>query len=484
MINIKNILFSNTSLWQTVFKNFFWLFVGEFFSRFLRFLLVILAIKILGPQEWGVFAYAVGFGALVTILVDIGVSPVLTREIAKDNSQENVVRVLSNSAFIKFATTLIGFIIVFFLSPYFSSMKEALPLFSLVALIITFDNIREFVFSVVRAFERMELEAFVNIVTNLGILLTGLCVIYYFPSAYNLAFAYMIGSMVGAFYGIYLIKDKLKGLFSKISLSMVKMFFVASMPFALYQSLSAALFNTDLYLIGYFKGAKDVGFYSAFQRIALLIFVLPSIFSSSIFPKFSKFSPSDKDKLLDILQKSLKISLFIGLPLSIFAIVFADKIIPLIFSQEFSQHTLTFQVLMFTFLLAFPMSIFGNLLFSLHREKEFIKLFIISFLINLIFDILLIDKYGILGAAFGVFVAQAFSTSYFYYLSKQIFKKPIFYNVSKIVLSSILLFAFLMFLSFLNINYIISLASGVLFYILVLRYLKEDLLFKLRALRG
>jgi O-antigen/teichoic acid export membrane protein len=46
----KEVLFKNKSPRQIVLKNTFWLSLGQFFTRLFKFLLVVFAARILGPE--------------------------------------------------------------------------------------------------------------------------------------------------------------------------------------------------------------------------------------------------------------------------------------------------------------------------------------------------------------------------------------------------------------------------------------------------
>src|SRR3989304_2441108 len=81
---IKEFLFQNKNIRQTIAKNAFWLSFGEIIGRILRAGVVIYSARILGAEQWGVFSYAITLAAMFTIFSDIGLSSVLTREAAKD----------------------------------------------------------------------------------------------------------------------------------------------------------------------------------------------------------------------------------------------------------------------------------------------------------------------------------------------------------------------------------------------------------------
>ncbi|MBU4078308.1 oligosaccharide flippase family protein, partial [Patescibacteria group bacterium] len=98
-MNVKNIikniasnpsafLFRNLGTKQTIAKNTFWLAVAEGVTRFLKLFLIIYVARILGATEYGKFTFALAFVSLFAIFSDFGLSPIVTREFAREKEKE------------------------------------------------------------------------------------------------------------------------------------------------------------------------------------------------------------------------------------------------------------------------------------------------------------------------------------------------------------------------------------------------------------
>ncbi|MDP3901436.1 MAG: oligosaccharide flippase family protein, partial [bacterium] len=81
---VKNWLFQNQNIAQTIAKNTFWLFSGQIVSRLLRAAIVIYAARVLGAASWGAFSYALGIAAFLTIFSDIGINALITKEASRN----------------------------------------------------------------------------------------------------------------------------------------------------------------------------------------------------------------------------------------------------------------------------------------------------------------------------------------------------------------------------------------------------------------
>ena len=85
---LKNLLFSNIGIRQTVIKNTFWLVLAEVITKLLGLILIIYVVRILGATEYGKFTFAFSFVSLMAIFSDLGVMDVATRELSRDKNNE------------------------------------------------------------------------------------------------------------------------------------------------------------------------------------------------------------------------------------------------------------------------------------------------------------------------------------------------------------------------------------------------------------
>src|SRR3989338_9975188 len=210
MINkLKKLLFKNNDAKQTIAKNIFWLGFGQLVSRFIRAFIIIYAARLLGPSEYGVFSYALGLAGFFTIFADIGINYTLTREIAQKPKETN--QYFATSFLMKIFLLLVTAVLIVFVAPYFSKIEVAKILFPFVAIIVVFDNIREFVNSFFRAKEKMEIEALLTFVTNVSIALFGFIILKYFQTSKALTIAYALSTSIGSLMGIYILRKEFAG---------------------------------------------------------------------------------------------------------------------------------------------------------------------------------------------------------------------------------------------------------------------------------
>ena len=477
---IKELLFQNKNVRQTIAKNAFWLSFGEIAGRILRTGVIVYSARILGAEKWGTLSYAITLAAMFTIFSDIGLSSVLTREAAKDPSNRD--RYFSTIFIFKLILIILLFAAVLLGTPYFTKIPLSQRLILLTALLITFDSLRNFGNALFRAIEKMEREALTNIVTQGVILVAGIFVLFKYPSPENLALAYVLGSAVGLIAGVSFLLPFLKKIFSHFDKSLFKPIIAAAWPFGIVGVLGAVMINTDTIMIGWLKNAEAVGFYSAAQKPIMLLYILPSLVAGAFFPVFSRLAGKDDERFRSLLEKGLSFVFLLALPFSIGILLTAPQIINLLYGAEYRPAIASLQILALTIVTAYSASLIANSIFAYNRQKILIGYAAIGALGNIIFNALLIPLWGIEGAAISTIFTQILSVGYAWRKMKKINNFSVFKNLKKIIVAALLMAIFVRMLQFINPSLLIVIPTAGIFYFLILLLFKEKIILQLKTL--
>ncbi|MBI3589563.1 MAG: flippase [Candidatus Liptonbacteria bacterium] len=482
---VKDFLLVNRTTRQTVAKNTFWLTVSNLGGRLIKAGIIIYSARILGAAEWGLFSYVVSFAVLITIFTDLGIGPILTREASRTDDPVKKSQIISTAFFLKLALLAVGILVVIFVAPHFTTIKEARPLFPIVALIIVFDTLQNFGFSMTRALEKMELEATFYLLTNMAIVVFGFLTLHFYPTVKFFAYAYAAGIGIGAFATLFYLRKYLGNLFSYFQKKLIKPILGAAWPFAISGLLGVLMINTDILLIGYFLAAEKVGIYSAADRPIQLLYLLPAILATSVFPTFSRLANRDSEKMKRVLEKILSLASLISIPIALGGIVLGGDIIRIVFGSAYTQAVPSFRILVATLSINFTASILTNAIFAYNRQKDLIKFTALGGITNVILDLILIPRFGIVGSAWATLLAQVIGNFYIWNKMRQINSFSVLPKIKKVVLAAIIMALAVFGMHRLGVNLFINLGLGVGIYFLLLYAMKESLLkeFKL-ILRG
>lgn len=404
MRSILDWLLNNRTTGQTIAKNTFWLFFGQMASRLLRAAIVIYAARLLGAASWGAFSYAVGIAAFLTIFSDIGINALITKEASRNPELKD--KYLSTAFFTKLGLLSVFVLGVIIFFPHLTNLPEAAAIMPILIFVFAFDTLRDLGSALSRALERMEIEAGINIFTNFAITVLGFAFLIMHPSSRSLALAYAIGSAIGLIAIFYTLRDHFKDILKNFHKELIKPILLTAWPFGLMGIMGAIMLNTDIIMLGWLRTAEEVGYYSAAQKPIQLLYVLPTLLATSIFPVLARKAKSNPEEAKTILEKSVALVILFAIPVVLMGIFLAHPIMNILFGPEYSPGIKTFQILMITIAIVYPSTLLGNAIFAYDRQKYFLVFVAAAALGNALFNALLIPPLGIEGAALSTVITQ------------------------------------------------------------------------------
>ncbi|WP_418512681.1 flippase [Corallibacter sp.] len=181
-----------------------------------------------------------------------------------------------------------------------------------------------------------------------------------------------------------------------------------SFPMMLANSFVLMLSWTNILLLGYFSNEFDVGIYNATERLAELSGLALIAINSIAAPKFAEaYSNNDFKKIEEVTKKSTKMIFLSSVPILLVLLLFGEFLLGF-FGPEF---TIGFWSLVFLCFGRFFSAISGSVGYILqmtNNQNVFQKVIFLAFIINLVMSIILIPKYGFVGAAIAKFVSAVF----------------------------------------------------------------------------
>ena len=435
---IQSSLFENRTSRQTIAKNAFWLSIGQLGSRLLRASIIIYAARVLGAAEYGLFSYALGLAGFFTVFADIGVGQIMTRESAKNPESRSYY--FSTTFWIKLILLIFAALVIIIFVPRFSNVALIETLLPFVALLVFFDGLRDFSLSFFRALEKMEREAIITVLTNLVIVISGFIVFSFSASARTFMIAYAVSVALGAITAIIILRKEFYKIFNYARITLVKPIIYSALPIALSSTLGAFMLNTDLLMLGWWQSAEQIGYYSAGQKIAQLLFTLPAIIASAIFPTLARLiGEGAHEKVKILMQKSLLLAFLGALPITLGGIILGKQIVGLIYGPTYMPAILNFQILMITVLLNFPGVLIGNAAIAHDKQRQITKYLLVAALSNVLFDALLIPLYGIIGSTIATIIALTIDVGLCWSLLKKITGFSVLPHMGKILFASVLM---------------------------------------------
>ncbi len=393
---IESITGTITTTKKTILKNTVWLTSAEMGSRILRGILSIIAARYLGAEGLGIFSYALALGGFITFFDDVGIGTYVTRSLARnDNNQQTV---FATGFIIKTVLGICALLLFIMIGPIVSSIPEAAVLIPAVALLIFFDHMRSFFFTVTRAQERMYIDASIQIGTNILIAGLGLGAILINPSPLMLALGYLIGSLLGTIASVVAAWAYIKNSLASFSYPVFKEIIHAAIPFTIITVSNVLIFNTDSLFLGHYGSSTDVGLYGAASRVIMMFYVISSLFAVATFPNLVQ-KIKDGAPIGDALKKSLLVLGMVALPLILIMILGRVPIVTLLYGASFIGAAPILAILSLSYLPVFALNVLNNAILAKNIQSKFIGANVAGVLVNIGLDYLLIPHYLGIGAA-------------------------------------------------------------------------------------
>ncbi|MCR4328827.1 MAG: flippase [Patescibacteria group bacterium] len=403
-MHIKHFLFENVGIKQTLAKNSFWVFLSQIGGRFIRAGIVIYGARIIGAGEYGVFSYAISLAAILGIFSDLGIDTALFKQISA--TPEKIASYVANGIAMKAVLVTISIAAAFAFGAQISAVPGASHLLPLAMLMLVFDSLRESSIHILRARQKMEYEALLNLLTNFGILAFGLLSIAYAPTAFALIGGYMAGTAIGAIAAAYLLRPLFRDFFRNIRWATMREILHIGIPLALAGILGTLMLSTDTFILGLLRTPQEIGLYSAAQRPITLLYAFLGISPLVAFPIFARLVRENKEKLLRLCQAIQQFSLSLIFPAIAGGLIIAGPLMTILYGSSFVAGSLNFRILILTLSTNFFILLFTYLLLA-HNDQKILGWYALAgFISNAIFDIALIPSFGGPGSAWATLINQ------------------------------------------------------------------------------
>ncbi len=349
------------------------------------------------PDQLGQYVFALSFAAMFSIFVDLGLSPVLTREASKNQKQAN--RYLKNILGIKIPLAIIAIIAAWIFINITGKSAEIKLLVYIASFIMALDSFSLSFWVIFRSRQNLKYESIATILVQLIIFTLGLLALKFTGQVRYLMSALLAASLFNFSLSFLLLKLKLKFCLKPSYDPEIAKHFLRIIPAFALAGIFVKIYNTsDSVLLGYLDSDEAVGFFAVPAKIVYALQqIIPAGFAAVIFPAFSFYYANSKEMLSNTFNKAFKYLTIISLPISAGIISLAPKIVYLVWPNyiEIVPTLIVMSAAIPFIFLAFPT---GYLLNSCDRQKNTtINRGIITGL-SILLNVILIPILGFFGA--------------------------------------------------------------------------------------
>lgn len=401
----------------------------------LSFTITPLILKYLGDDGYGIRAVILTVSGYFA-LFDLGLNGAGTKYLAEFNAKndnKSIEELLSTTRIVYLIMGFFGLFIIFISSPWLCKsvfnipdvlVNESVTAFRLSGVGFLLGMITWWLSSIPTGLQRYDIFNGISIFYGTINVLGNLIAVYWGFGIIGIVISNIISNLLAIFVYLFLNKRLLPeiNISFKFSVSMFK----KTMSFGLYMigfSLFAIIFSQlDKTIIGVMLTTTMLTYYVIPLSISNINQQVNGKLLQVMFPLSSELMANNEiDKLQNLFYRSLNMSAIVGLAISIPLLSYSKNILEIWISQDMANTSSgVLFVLVISFLLAglVPYTIVAGM----GHAKVFTTSSMISGISGIVFFLLLIKPFGIMGMAIGKLLSIILTVIYYLYISKSLLK--------------------------------------------------------------
>lgn len=397
------------------FSNTLWLF-GEQFLRIVAGLFVgVWVARYLGPEQFGVFSYALAFVAIFGGIAKLGLDGILVRDLVNEPEKREIY--LGTAFWLKLvgAFSTLG-LISFFILFTSNTQKTNIYIF-IIASGLIFQS-----YEVVDFYFRSQvLSKFVSISKLVQLFFSSILKIYLVITASDLIWFVIVSlidqaTLAVTLYFVYRLK-RYPSFYRQFDMNLAKKLIKGGCPLILSSLALMVQARIDQVMIKEILGNVELGYYSAAMRLIEVFGFIPTILVSSLFPAIinaKKISINLFEERLSNLYR-LMMCLFILVALPIYLI--GSEIVVFLYKDAYAPAGALFSLMAIRLFFTNYGVARGAFLMAENLMTYSLLTLLLGALLNLVLNYFLIREYGAVGAiwsAIASFLVTTFVIDFLY----------------------------------------------------------------------
>jgi len=387
----------------SILKNARWSLLARVLNVVLKAIAVIYLARLLGPNEFGIFTLILTAAALITVFIDLGISPATARFLAEEKWNNRKILLSSFTILLGVYFTIAGLLLLFGGHLFNLINAAVLDDFSVYLILLIFFQVKhQFFKKCYEGLKRVDLSSKVSLVFDWTPWGLALIFVLIFNATANYA---VLGKLAGSILILIGLGIPLWKIINDRQFNITRSFpgYFKIFSYALPMLVTAISFyiytHSDILIIQGFLGETEVGIYGVAVRLLETLHVPAAAIGSAVAAYFVTVRNNEPENLDKLYYDTTNWTLFIFFPLSVGLAVTAKDLIPFLFGHEYSAAGII-AIIYTPMLLAKSLSATYSLALDyMGYAKQRAIAISISAALNIGLNFIMIPRYGIIGAA-------------------------------------------------------------------------------------
>jgi len=361
-------------------------------------------IRYLGPQQFGLFSYALSFVFLFKILSDLGLDSIVVRGLVKNPEQKEVI--LGSAFLLKFIGAAFAIVIIIALTGILSIeyyTRILIRVMSISLVFRAFNNIDFYFQSRVLS----KYMVYSKLLALMAISILCLTFIQFKKPLVYFAYVIAIETAVISMGLIIFYKIMRQNVFSwRFSLVAIRNLLKDSWPIILSGLAISIYMRIDQIMIKQMLGAGPTGYYSAAVRVSEVFYFVPIALAGSLFPAIVNAKQKSDQIYYSRLHALFALFLWMALIIALFFSTLAFPLTKMLFGQKYLQSASVLSIHAWAGVFVFLGVARGKWAINENLQIYMMWYTIIGAVLNIVLNSALIPTMGIKGAAIATVISQ------------------------------------------------------------------------------
>ncbi len=381
--------------------------------RFANVLIFIVIGRLAGPDQAGIFSLATTYLLIVTTVMR-GLDDLLIRQVARD--PDRAAKYFGNFLLLRiFLSATLYAVLIFIVQHVLNYAATTTAPIVILTISVLPDSLAFVGQSILLGQRRFGAPAAIQGGTNLLKMVVGIFVLLRGGSLMDIAWLWLVGSLLGMIVLLFVAAKQVGWLRRTdwLDFGPLKAHWRAALSFSAITVLTALDSQTDTVLLSVFRGEADVGWYNAATTITFSLLMLAQAYRFAVYPLMTRYAQEAPEKMAMLFRKSIHYMGVIAMPMVAGIFLLAPQIVELVFGAKFIPTAPVLRVLVVSLLFFFVGEPCNRLMLVKDRQRVLVGLLAVSAPLNVVLNLILIPRYGAVGAAF----ARTISTGVFFTLN-------------------------------------------------------------------
>ena len=386
------------------FKNTSWLFGEKILRMFVGLFVGIWIARYLGPEQFGLLSYASSFVGLFTAFATLGLDSIVIRELVKDETKRDLL--IGTAFWLKLFGAIVVLLILALAVQFTSNDQFTNTLIFIIASATVFQSFNVIDFY----FQSKVLSKYVVYANIISLFVSSvLKIVLILNEAPLIAFAWVMlfdAFVLACGYIYFYLHRHLSFRAWKFHRTTATSLFKDSWPLMFSWMFVAVFMKIDQIMIKEMLDAEAVGQYAAAVRLSEAWYFVPAAIVMSLFPAIINAKKQSEKLYYTRLQKLYDLMVWMAITIALIMTFLSDWIVNLLYGEAYYEAGTVLMIHIWAGVFVFLGLAFGKYLTTENLTKKALYRTSLGALLNIMFNFVLIPKYGINGAAIATLIGN------------------------------------------------------------------------------